>query len=177
MEKWIIGLLLFLICSLMGYRVAYRMAQRSRQLELIGRILHGIRTEIRYGNTALPEIFQGYGRQLSSSGGSRDQVGGLWLEYLGQSLFCGISLEEAWPQSLKTCFGNGILKKEDLELLEPLGFCLGHTDKDSQLEILMHYGVLVEEQQQKAKAEGDSQGRLSKSLGVLGGAFLLVLIF
>lgn len=157
--------------TLIGFLQASRFAKRPRQLRELGHGLHRLETEIGYGYTPLPEALRRTGAPMEHP-----------LSVLFMSAADRLDrpdappFESCWEQSLSDCWPSTAMKKAELATLKRLGSTLGMSDREDQLKHLR-----LAQQQLRAEEDGarDDQARyekLSRSLGILIAALVVILM-
>lgn len=169
--KTLISLTIILSTSLIGYIHAYRYSQRVQQLRYI---LHGLQlleTEVLYSSNTLLEAMRRVGER------SHPSVGGIFLETY-KSLYNreGISLAEAWARAVETQSVRTSLEKMDKEVLIDFGKGLGLSDKENQKKIFQLTMLEIQKQQQAADDLKSKNEKMCKSLGVLIGIGIVIVL-
>ena len=85
-----------------------------------------------------------------------------------------LSAEEAWNKSIEK--SNTYLNKEDIENIKSFGKMLGKTDKEGQVSHLELTKTFIEIQIEKARKEEEKNSKLYKTLGVLCGLALVIIL-
>lgn len=167
------GALLIIIAStLIGFYRASQYAQRPKQIRLFIHSLHRLVTEIDYGGTPLPIAL----RKLAVQ--SREPVSGI-LQLAADRLQGeqAVSVQEAWHEAVQTKWGHTAMKAAEKEALLELGASLGVSDRQDQLK---HLQLSISQLQHEEAASRDEQAqyeKLCRSLGLLSGALLVILIY
>ena len=86
----------------------------------------------------------------------------------------GNPFAESWKESVYTCTDK--MGKEETEILAALGDVLGSADLDSQLNAIACACTALEQRLATAKNRNETQGKLYRSLGTLGGLAAAVLL-
>ena len=96
-----------------------------------------------------------------------------WMCELGRGLQMREqkTLEEIWDESIEKWFGKSKLTKSEKEELYQVGRCLGYVEGIElyldQLEIFI----------KKNREEAANKKKMYQSIGVLGGLFLVIVLF
>lgn len=86
-----------------------------------------------------------------------------------------ISFQQNWSSTVHTMPPSG-LKDSDLEILADIGKNLGTSDMEGQLSMLNLQRAELESLIASAETECEKKSRLYRSLGVLAGAFISVML-
>ena len=167
------AVLLVLAGGGLGRQVAERYGRRVRELEQLRGLLGMLASEIDYGLTPLPEAFGRVGR-LGEGGAVRRLFERTALAVTEDS---PESFREAWQRVRGEEATALALTKPDDEILEELGWALGSSDREDQLRHLQlateRLGMALSEAQRVAVKNVP----LSRSLGLLGGILVALLLF
>ena len=129
-----------------------------------------IEGDIRYLRSSLPEAF--------AAAAVRTGAFAEFFRSVARQLggFCTASVEEAFSIASKGCLKDTALTKQDISMLVKLGGMLGKMDADMQLNALEWYLEQLEGLTDTLDRENKKRALLSKSLGILAGIFLLVIL-
>lgn len=132
------------------------------------RILKG---EITFARTTLPEA-------LERIGGKTEPPFSDFLETLAVRMkkYSGEKFSYILQQTMNDTMKNTYLEEEDMESFYQAACNLGYLDREMQIHLLESY---LKEQGQKVEmltAQLPGKRKLSRSLGILGGAFLVILL-
>lgn len=172
MVKLVGALCILFAGTAIGFLRAARYAARPRQLRELIHALRRLETEITYGYTPLPEAF----KRLSSQ--CNEPVSLLFKEsarLLAEEE--GATTSRVWTQAAEFAWSSSALNTQDMEITVQIGFTLGITDRDNQLKhIALAIGQL---QQQESSAREDQlkYERMSRSLGFLCAAFIVIFMY
>lgn len=172
MTKLIGAALVLFACTMLGLFQSQQYARRPLQIRRLVLALQRLETEIGYGFTPLPDALLSLAGMLPESlaamfrraaellqAGSSRSTAELWRQAIG----------EHWPQTA--------LKAGEREVVERLGATLGATDRDDQIK---HLRLAVQHLQTEELTAWDDRKRYAgmwRSLGVLGGALLVLLMY
>lgn len=165
-------LLCCLSCTLLGMLHASRLKTRIRELAGLERMAMLIRQEIAYGRQPLPDIFERLGRRM-------EQPQADFLRALGGELKEreNVCFGEIFSRQTDACLRTGSLRQEDLDSLKAMGAYLGYLDRDTQLHTLDMYLRDTEKKIGELSEQYPEKSRVCRTLGVMGGIFLAVLLF
>lgn len=167
----IIGCILIL-CSTsgMGHLYAGEIKRRQEDIRSCRRIALLLRGDIRYAQTPLPEAFENVAKR-------HEGRLSLFVQNLAEKLKerNGLSFAEIWGQAEES-LNNTSLNKKDKELLHQLGESLGYLDKEMQINTIDSFLDQTEETIKELSNEMSSQMKLYKSIGIMTGIFVIILI-
>lgn len=171
MLKLIGATLVLASTTLTGFHFANLLAERTKQLRALLMSLQMLETEIYYGSTPLEVAFQKLSQQ------EHKLIAKLFnncSEYL-QTLD-GVTTYECWKKALDEMKGSLALKKTEIEWLYHFGQVIGSSDRDDQkkhIKLLMSH---LQKQEQEAQEDQNRYEKMYKTLGVLGGLVIVILM-
>lgn len=167
MIKGIFLILIFLTSSGIGMLISQKYRNREKQLKEIKNAFHILETKIRFTYAPMPEIF---GEIAEGTSGPVSNIFALAKEKMKET-----SAGRAWEEAIEE--ENTELRKEDKEVLKELGVLLGKTDVEGQISQIKVTNIFLEEQIEKAGQERKKNEKLYKTLGMVTGlAIIIVLI-
>ena len=153
-----------------GFTQAGRYRDRPRHLRQLQSALGALATEINYGATPLPLAF-------SQLAGSFEPPGGILFRAVADSLAQpGMSAALAWQEGLMLLGECSALTGSDVLILQPLGAVLGKSDRLDQERHLRLTMQHLERAAVEAEEERATNERLWRSLGVLSGLLLVIIL-
>jgi stage III sporulation protein AB len=165
------ALLILLAGTMIGYLQAARFAARPRQIRQLIHALQRLETEIQYGQTPLPEALS------RLAGVVPEPVAGLFSRAAGQlDRRDGPSVREAWDQALAGGWSRTAMKAAEREALARLGASLGGSGRDDQLKHVRLAMLQLQAEEAAAREEQQRYEKMSRSLGVLGAALVVVVL-
>lgn len=158
--------------SLLGVQKGRQLTKRIEQLQEIQRMVLFVQGEILYKKAALPEA-------LRNSAGKIKSPFDLFLrEIAGRAdEFDGIRFSHLFEQGVGERLRNTALTKEDKEELIRFGESLGYLDIGMQKNAILFYLKELEQKIAYLQQEVPQKRKLYQSLGVMGGIFLLILLW
>lgn len=171
MLKIIGSILILTTCSYIGFFFGKQYNARFEQIRKLRSSLKLLETEISYSMNPLPEALSKVGSRTTGP------VRTLY-EHTSELLFknLGLSMDEVWKIGLSKMAQDSSLKKEELDVLEDFGGGLGGSDRVEQLKNLH----MVQEQlrviESNAENDRNKYERMYKTLGVLAGAALVLIL-
>jgi stage III sporulation protein AB len=172
MLKLLGAVLILLAGTGFGFYQARQLANRPRQIRQLIQALQRMETEIAYGFTFLPEAMIKVSKQLSSP------LSHLFQQ-IGQQLSAssGQSTKDVWQTSVKEGWKHTSMKEAEKEILLQLGYTLGLTDKEDQVKHLRLGVSQLQAEEEQARDEQRRYEKMWKSLGLLAGALIVILIY
>lgn len=172
MLKLIGAVIVLLAATLTGWQRARQYAIRPRQIRELILALQRLTTEISYGLTPLPEAFSKTAAQL------REPLKSLF-QHASNSMLpsSGRTAKESLHDAIDASWGRTCMKNTEKETMRQLAYSLGTSDREDQMR---HIALAV---QQLSHEEADAQAdqmkyeRMSRSLGLLIGALIVILIY
>ena len=164
--RYIIIFLVFLISFLIGNIISKRYTLRVKELKDFNNALNIIESKIKFTYEPLPEIFLQTSRLLS------ENISKIFIR--ASKNMKELSAEEAWNKSIEK--SNTYLNKEDIENIKNFGKMLGKTDKEGQVSHLELSRTFIEIQIEKARKEEEKNSKLYKTLGVVCGLALVIIL-
>ncbi|CAH0118592.1 MULTISPECIES: stage III sporulation protein SpoIIIAB [unclassified Paenibacillus] len=170
--KLIGAALVILSCSLFGFYQAAQFANRPKQVRQLVAALQRLETEIWYGHAPLPDALRKIGEQIP-------EPLKLIFTTAAQRLTDakGLSTQESWQQAIEEHWKSTAMKQNEKNILHQFGFSLGTSDRNDQIK---HIRLAVGQLQHEETAAFDEQARyekMSRSLGLLAGALIVILMF
>lgn len=155
----------------MGFVKGNEMAERVKHMREIKRIFHALMQEIQY--TRVP-LGQAFARIADRCTGSFQK----WLLHMSGALEERKrgSMEQIWHHCVYQHLNRTRLSGGELELLARQGAYMGQLDVTMQVAAI---GLFLEQWEERillATKQLESKRRLARSIGVLGGVFLVILL-
>ncbi|WP_379128787.1 stage III sporulation protein SpoIIIAB [Paenibacillus sp. sgz500958] len=158
--------------TLAGFKKARQYADRPQQIRGLIAALHRLETEIMYGFTPLPEALRRIGIQ------SRGPVQWFFTAAADEmSPPHDRSAQDAIRRAMETHWESTAMKAPEKEILRQLSCTLGTSDRSNQTN---HIAMALQQLKQEEIVAREDQGKyekMSKSLGLLLGALIVILIF
>ncbi|MFC4078232.1 stage III sporulation protein SpoIIIAB [Salinithrix halophila] len=172
MLKLIGASLILLSSSAVGFRVARAYAERPRQIRQLLVSLSLLETEISYGSRRLDAVCEHLSRREREPARS---LFGRCAEYL--HTLDGVSTFECWKQSVEETWPYTSMKEPEKEVLIDFGKTLGVSDRADQLQHLHRTQSNLSAEESRAREEQARYEKMCRSLGVLAGALIVILIY
>lgn len=163
---------ILILCSTtgIGFLYAGEIKKRQEDLYAMRNVALLLRGDIRYAMTALPEAFEHVAKR--HNGRLKEFLTAL-SEQLNQR--SGESMATIWT-NCEAKLNNTALSKKDKQTLHQLGESLGYLDKEMQLGTIDLFISQTEEELEELMKVGKERTRLYKSLGILLGVFVVIII-
>ncbi|MEK5398464.1 stage III sporulation protein SpoIIIAB [Paenibacillus sp. FSL H8-0261] len=166
------AVLIVLAGTLAGLQFAKQYADRPRHIRGLIAALQRLETEIMYGFTPLPEAMRRIGIQ------SKEPLKTLFVKTAEEmSPPHDRSAQDAIQRAMDSHWKSTALKGTEKEILRQLSCTLGTSDRSNQST---HIALALQQLKQEESVAREDQGKyekLSKSLGLLLGALIVILIF
>lgn len=170
-----VGMMLVLFAGTMiGFVKASGFAARPKQIRQLIHALQRLETEISYGQTPLPIALD------RIAGVVAPQVARMFKDIATalstEAVRTGETAREIWERAIKARWPETAMKAPEQEALLRLGSTLGASGRDDQLKHIRL--AMAQLQAEEANARDDQQRyeKLSRSLGALGAALIVILM-
>ncbi|WP_168198274.1 stage III sporulation protein SpoIIIAB [Crassaminicella thermophila] len=170
--KTIFSIIIIVATAAIGYIFSYGYVQRLQQLKNLYLSFQLLETEIIYSSNPLPIAMERVGKK------SNKYICNIFNDtYKILNSKIGYSIEEAWNKAINDNLMKTSLNNEDKEILIDFGKNLGFTDKENQIKNFQLVYLQLQKQQKIAEQLKMKNEKMCKSLGVLIGiAIVIVLI-
>lgn len=172
MLNLILNTLIFLICSAIGYFLAYDYQCRVTNLQSFLDGLKNLEDEILYRKTPLPEALKIVSIDKAESG-AKNLFSAVSQELEGKNSHNFI---EVWSDIVGKLGSDCALIEADTHILKELGRGLGGTDIYGQSAVLQRACKQLEVQLVEAVAEKDTKGKMYKGLGIAIGLTIVIIL-
>ena len=166
------GILVAASCAGLGMLQGKKLTNRILHLKAMIRIAAFLEGEISFAKSTLPEALK------EISGRTQEPFSG-FLAAVSRRLgeHPGERFSHILRQEMEHYLRQTELTEEDLEEFYRAASDLGYLDKNMQVHILASYRRDQEEKVQRLTGELPQKLKLFRSLGILGGIFLVILFF
>lgn len=162
-------------CTGIGIYAGSSRKDRLEKLRAVRQHFSMLEGDIRCGFSTLPEALSNLYMRLEKGTFSEME---LFYKTVADRLFEreGKTLQEIWSGEANRCLSGSSLTKEDIRLFSALGGQLGCLDRDMQLTTIdLYMSRLEEEIGRQAETIGETM-RLCRTLGLLAGIFIVVVV-
>lgn len=169
----VIGAVLILFSGTMfGFYQAAMLSRRPKQIREFIHALQRLETEIVYGLTPLTVAFHKLADQLAHP------AAGLFRQ-AAEALAATTdrSAGEIWRQAAEEQWKYSALKDSEKQILLQLGHTLGRSDREDQVKHLRLAVSLLQAEERTAQEDQRRYESMWKSLGVLMGALVVILMY
>ena len=166
------SLILFMILgtsSLIGYLISGKYKNRVNDLKEIKNALNMFETKVRYTYEAVPEIFKQIAEEFQSNDSSIAKIFKIASENMKYR-----PAGDAWNLALEVTDTN--MNKEDIKTLKNLQKLLGKTDIEGQLSEIELTVSFLDIQITQAIKEKEKNEKLYKTLGMVTGLAIVVIL-
>ena len=154
------GFLIILAASLLGGCLAWEQDRICQEMRYLQGLMLRLRGELWYSRTMLPDIFRRLAGEMADRMCRKD----------------GGNLVEIWSQGVEIHLTENMIPEKERQRLMELGSFLGHADIEMQIRYLDCY---LEEFAYAIKERQSMLGekkKLYRSLGVIGGILIAVML-
>lgn len=167
----ILGIIMIgMSAAMIGCQMSYNMKKRIDMLYTIRFILEEISNEACYGREILPEIIKTASDKVY---GKEKEWLCLLYDRIEVSGECDFT--RAWTESLEVLKQTS-LKDEDLEIIRDFGTRIINLNEDRLLGLIDNYVLSLNEHMDSLKAEYGVKAKLYRSLGILFGLFIIIIV-
>jgi stage III sporulation protein AB len=153
-----------------GFETSRFLNERPRQLRQLKVALQSLEAEIMYGHTPLSEAALHLANQLSFP------LSHLFEQFAAKLQTGETSVKQAWEESLQEVWKLTALKQGEFEIMKQFGETLGQYDRIAQQKQITLALVHLEREEQDALEKKARYEKMAKSLGVLTGLLLIILL-
>ncbi|OCA92637.1 stage III sporulation protein SpoIIIAB [Pseudobacillus wudalianchiensis] len=169
--KWIGALLILFSSFCIGMEQSKKLGDRPKQIRFIRSALQTLEAEIVYGFTPLHESARKLSERLPPP---INELFALFSELLTST---ELDAKEAWKKSLAAIWPKTALMESERAILLEFGETVGkHDRKTEQKQILVTLKHL-ERQEEEAYEKQKRYGKMLRSLSVMGGLLIVLLLF
>jgi len=169
MLLWIGGLLIVGAATWGGFEYSKQLDMRPKQIRQLKNALQILEAEIAYSQTPLHEAFSIIANQVP-------KPTSILFDNIARELsVCGVSLQEAWIQSMRKHAEHTALGSNEMEILLQFGRTLGQHDLNQQKKHLLLALSHLERELEEARTAQEKYSKMAKMLGFLCGLFVLLL--
>jgi stage III sporulation protein AB len=165
-------IMVLLSCGFLGYILSSDCKKRPRQLRELQSMLQIFETRISYLSDILAEAFE----SICSLGGGET---GVFFSDTVERLRSGrsISASQAWEEAVRENIKRTSLNREDEEILVSFGKFLGSSDLEGQIKNIRLTLEQLRLQEHKAEESRAKNEGMYRSLGILGGIAVVIVLF
>ncbi len=169
--KWLGAIILISTTTWFGFDLSKKLKERTTQIRTVIQSLQILEAEMSYSYSSLKQIFQKISRKIDSPVDS-------FYRNLAERLNEVVSdFVMIWDEELERFTKRSALKTSDVEILTQFGRNLGqHTLRQQQkhIQLTLHY---LQRQLDEAEELKKRYETMMKSLGILIGLFIVIILF
>ncbi|MBM7650442.1 stage III sporulation protein AB [Bacillus ectoiniformans] len=169
--KWL-GACIILIASFwIGLEQSRKLSERPRQLRMLKSALKSFEAEIVFGYTPLHESSRKLSERLPSP------IADIFSSFAVLLTTSEMDAKEAWKQSVAAVWPRTALKPSEYDILVEFGETLGRYDRQTEQKHILLALTHIERCEEEAIEKQRRYESMLKSLSVLGGLLLILLLF
>lgn len=168
----ILGALLFISAtSFIGIDYSNQLVKRPQQIKMLIQSLRLLEAEMGYSQLPLQKIFSTLSKQLTNP---------VAFFYKGLATELSMITEDfffIWDKEVNVLQEQSNLKQNELEILKQFGRHIGHhtfNDQEKHITLTIYY---LQHELEEANELKQKYEKVAKSLGVLIGIFIVLLLF
>jgi stage III sporulation protein AB len=156
----------------LGFFYAAQEKHRAQDLLELKKALLILSSEIEYMRTPLPAASVNIGKRSERWVGLLfERFGELLAENKGETAY------QLWVQVIAEVKGKANLADEDWTVVEGFGKTLGYLDKQMQQNAISYVVDYIDEKAASLHLQADKNKKMYRSLGVIGGLLLAVVLW
>ncbi|MGC5324408.1 stage III sporulation protein SpoIIIAB [Brevibacillus sp. SYSU BS000544] len=171
MVKLIGAAIIIFSATMVGWQIAKYYAMRPQQLRSWILSLQMLETEIVYGATPLYRAFVKIGKRVQPEVGNFFLTGAELLQSTE-----GMATSTCWQHSLNRHWKETSLRQDEKNVLLNLGYVLGSSDREDQQKHLRLAVTQMRSIEEEARFDQSKYEKMYKSLGVLSGLLVAILM-
>ncbi len=172
MLKLIGAMLILSAGTLFGFFQSFQYSRRPKHLRSLIQALQRLETEIAYGFTPLPDALAAISRQSPKPLSAFFEQAASRLE--GRD---APSIRESWRSAVDSEWKNTAMKENEKQIMNELGLTIGMTDREDQVKHLRLAVLQLQGEEEQAREEQRRYETMWRSLGVLLGVLIVILIY
>jgi len=158
--------------TMLGFYQSLQISSRPRQIRQTIQALQRLETEISYGYNPLPDAL------FTVAGTTAGPVGSLFAEAASGLKDGGTdSVRESWSNAVERCWGSTAMKRTEREAFLQLGSVLGISGREDQAKHLRLAASILQAEEEAAAEDNRRFGKMWRSLGMLAGALIVILMY
>lgn len=168
--KWIGALIVISMTTIIGFEKSNQFNKRPRHIRQLKNALQILEAEIIYSQSSLREAFNTISKQIPTP------LNLFFQNLEGDMERDDFELNHAWTVGVNQLLVDSSLGKNEAEILKQFGRTLGQHDfiqQQKHIKLTLHH---LERELEESRAEQLKYSKLSKSLGILSGLFIVLLL-
>ena len=164
--KCICLVFILLISTSLGIKISQKYKKREFELKEIKSALNMFKSKIKYTYEPIPDTFMDISENYSCNVSNIFRIASLNMKEK--------SAGEAWNEAVESTYTN--LNSEDRNVLKSLSKMLGKTDLEGQLKEIELTENFLNYQIEKAETERQKNEKLYKTLGIVAGVGIVIIL-
>ena len=153
--------------SVYGFSRAEKLAKRERSLIALKTAFRILESEISFTSSHLKHAFLHIHNIMKC--GKLFELAAMNIELTG--------ISSAWCEAVEKEKKALCLTDKDAEILKTLASELGHSDREHQTKNINHVSALLSQAIEDAHNEYTTSAKLYRNMGILGGIFIVLILF
>lgn len=172
MGKLLGAILIMLAATVAGWHRARHFAERPRQIREMILGLQRLVTEISYGLTPLPEALKKAALPMSKP------LREIFEQAAGaMQPASGLTARDSLHQAIHKSWGSTSMKNPERDTMLQLAYSLGLSDREDQLRHITLAVQQLKHEEATAQSEQMKYEKLSRNMGLLIGALIVILMY
>ncbi|MFC4022821.1 stage III sporulation protein SpoIIIAB [Oceanobacillus longus] len=168
--KWIGALLLISTAALIGFEWSNRLTKRPKHIRQLKSALQILEAEIVYSQAPLHEAFFSVSRKIPDPLKSFFAALGTEMQEVQLDFF------NLWEHKVDKLVKDSTMNESEKEILNQFGRTLGQHDIYQQQKHIQLTNVHLDRELEEALDNYYKYGKMAKSLGILSGIFIVLLL-
>jgi stage III sporulation protein AB len=169
--KWLGALLFISTTTYLGFDLSNRLVQRADQLRQLIHSLQILEAEMGFSQLPLQQLFHSISQKVNKP------LKGFYQKLSLQLTGVVTDFTKVWEAELESLKNRSALKKQEIEIMKQFGQNLGqHTFSQQQKQITLTIYHLQRELEE-ALDQRTKYDKMLKTLGVLIGIFIVLLLY
>ncbi|GGK02650.1 stage III sporulation protein SpoAB [Lentibacillus kapialis] len=168
--QWIGALLFIGTTTLAGFDISKRLNERPKHIRHMKNALQILEAEILYSQLPLPDAFATIAKQVP------DPIGSFFKHVKDSLAYHNNNLSQVWNWYLEELMTSSAFDTNEAEILKQFGRTLGQHDFNQQQK---HIHLTIKHLDRELDDARDNQykySKMAKSLGLLCGLFIVLLL-
>jgi stage III sporulation protein AB len=172
MVKLIGACCILLSGTMLGFYQSLLLSRRPREVRQMIQAFQRLETEIIYGFTPFPDALKQAAKSLSAPLAAMFHSAAASMETTNGQTAC-----ECWQQAVECHWSSTAMKRGEKDIVHQLGFSLGITDRENQIKHIRLAVSQLQTEEHTAREEQQRFDKMWKSLGFLGAALLVLVMY
>lgn len=164
------ALLIILTTSWIGFEWSRRLGMRPKEIRQLKSALQILEAEIIYSQSPLQEAFKNIANQLPHP------IDDFFTQLHSDLEKKNANFKAIWEKSVHELKSNSYLGNNEIEILQQFGRTLGRHDFYQQQKHIQLAITHLDRELEEARDEQFKYSKMAKSLGVLAGVFIVLLL-